>query len=250
MKKVSIFICSFIFSLSLLQYGTPAEGSDNLLKINVSDFIKHTDLNELESNIKKGNILDYLRMRQRLYSFTFDELNELKKHIKKNASMEFLASLIDNISEEKAELYNFKESFLLNNKSLLEGFPFFPDEERIIDGIMIKSERLYFNNLKLALEEMNRAVKKQNRYMFIKADKKFHSLLYVPIKNNILIKILEIFWDLLAKAGDFNKLTDPNLTLSYKRHFNIYKAIESKDCYLVTELLIKHFEITRKRISV
>ena len=62
--------------------------------------------------------------------------------------------------------------------------------------------------------------------------------------------ILEIFWDLLAKAGDFNKLTDPNLTLSYKRHFNIYKAIESKDCNLVTELLIKHFEITRKRISV
>ena len=119
-----------------------------------------------------------------------------------------------------------------------------------IEKALLNMSEKNLNNLKLPLEEMNRAVKKQNRYMFIKADKKFHSLLYVPIKNNILIKILEIFWDLLAKAGDFNKLTDPNLTLSYKRHFNIYKAIESKDCYLVTELLIKHFEITRKRISV
>jgi len=119
-----------------------------------------------------------------------------------------------------------------------------------IEKAVLDMSEKNLNNLKLALEEMNRGVKKQNRYMFVKADKKFHSLLYLPIKNNTLIKILEIFWDLLAKAGDFNKLADPNLTLSYKRHFNIYKAIKSKDCYLVNELLIKHFEISRKRISV
>ena len=171
---------------------------------------------------------------------------------------------ITGVIETKAGEGMFVRSF--NCDSVLENLPYnmLFDRDNLEDILDIRmSLELYhiekallgmseknLNNLKLALEEMNRAVKKQNRYMFIKADKKFHSLLYVPIKNNILIKILEIFWDLLAKAGDFNKLTDPNLTLSYKRHFNIYKAIESKDCYLVTELLIKHFEITRKRISV
>lgn len=153
MKKVIIFICSFIFSLSLLQDDISAKGLDNLLKINVADFIKRTDLSELGNRIQKGNILDYLRIRQRLYSFTFDELNELKKHIKKNASMKFIANLIDKIAEGKAELYNFKEDFLLNNKPLLEDRPFFPDKERTIKGIVIKSERLYFNNLKLSYKK-------------------------------------------------------------------------------------------------
>jgi len=193
--------------------------------------------------------------------------NKLKEilHVGRSSIREAVKSLeITGVIETKAGEGMFVRSF--NCDSVLENLPYNmlfdrDDLEDILDirmslelhhieKALLNMSKKNLNDLKLMLEEMNKAVKKQNRYMFIKTDKKFHSLLYVPIKNNVLIKILEIFWDLLAKAGDFNKLTDPNLTSSYKRHFNIYKAIESKDCYLVTELLIKHFEITRKRISV
>jgi len=193
--------------------------------------------------------------------------NKLKEilQVGRSSIREAVKSLeITGVIETKAGKGMFVRSF--NFDSILENLPYSMlfdrnDLENILDIRM--SLELYYiekallniseenlHNLKLALEEMNRAAKKLNQYMFIKADKKFHRLLYVPIKNNILIKILEIFWNLLAKAKDFNRLVDPNLTLSYKRHFNIYKAIESKDCHLVTKLLIKHYEVTRKRINV
>jgi DNA-binding FadR family transcriptional regulator len=119
-----------------------------------------------------------------------------------------------------------------------------------IDKAVMNMSEENLNSIKNVLKEMNKAVKEQNKHKFVEADKKFHSLLYAPINNNLLIKLITIFWDLLANAEDFNKISEPNIDLSYKRHLNIYKAIESKKCYLLTELLTEHFEITRRRINV
>jgi DNA-binding FadR family transcriptional regulator len=84
---------------------------------------------------------------------------------------------------------------------------------------------------------------------FVEADERFHKLLFQPVNNELLKKLLGIFWTLLENAKDFSKLADPNLQAGYKKHKAIYQALAEKDHDKLYKLLEKHYEVSKKNIA-
>lgn len=153
-NKIITFLYVFIFVLFLHNNNVLSEVyyNDSQAK-DTTHFINHEDLGQIRCYIEKGNILDYLRIRQKLYTLKFDELRQLKKYVKNKTVMKPLVNIIDEICAEKANLYTFKEVFLLNNIPLLAHLPFYKGEGRNIAAIEKSAERLYFNNLKLSYKK-------------------------------------------------------------------------------------------------
>ncbi|NPV54465.1 MAG: FadR family transcriptional regulator [Firmicutes bacterium] len=98
------------------------------------------------------------------------------------------------------------------------------------------------------LSDMEQAVKDADMRAYVKADGEFHRVLYEPVGNNLLLKLLDIFWKLLQNAHDFAELADPDLEQSYDRHRKIYNAVANRDSKKAYMLLRDHFRFTQEHI--
>jgi len=103
--------------------------------------------------------------------------------------------------------------------------------------------------IKSNLDIMKQAVENKDKRDFVKADEKFHSLLFLPIGNKLLIKLLDIFWRLLKNAKDFNNLAEDDLESSYKRHLNIYNALIAGGYDRLYEVMKEHYKFSEGRIG-
>ncbi|HAL62537.1 MAG TPA: GntR family transcriptional regulator [Chloroflexi bacterium] len=80
-------------------------------------------------------------------------------------------------------------------------------------------------------------------------DRRFHRVLYEPLDNTTLIKLLDVFWIAFANVGieDITKDLDPAETLH--AHQAILEAVRAGDASLARRRLVQSFSHLRKRID-
>ena len=66
---------------------------------------------------------------------------------------------------------------------------------------------------------------------------------------SLLLKLLNVFWNLLENAKDFTDLAEHDLAGSYNRHKNIFNALQESDYEHLYELIEDHYKFTKERVS-
>lgn len=144
---LSLYACAFIF---LWPYFIISEVLPNVYSSrNNANYLNYASLDQFKHCLEEQNILSYLRLRQKLYAFSFDELRQLQKYASKKPSFKELVNLISGVCAKKYNIYVFKEDFFLGNIPVMEPLPFYKGDDYIIEKIARSTERLYFNNLEL-----------------------------------------------------------------------------------------------------
>lgn len=118
-----------------------------------------------------------------------------------------------------------------------------------IEKAVANMTKAHLAKMRKVLDEMQTAVETNDIRAYVNADGKLHRIIYEPVSNSLLLKLLDIFWKLIKNAKDFNDLTDPDMEASYQRHLRIYDAITLKDSELVKKLLREHFRFSEERIK-
>ncbi|WP_426998206.1 FadR/GntR family transcriptional regulator [Pseudarthrobacter sp. N5] len=86
---------------------------------------------------------------------------------------------------------------------------------------------------------------------FVEADAEFHSRLFEPLNNELLVDLMGVFWKVYRKIhveiGAGTAAED--LVATAALHRNIYAAVAAGDKVQASERLNRHFDGIRKRIS-
>lgn len=73
-------------------------------------------------------------------------------------------------------------------------------------------------------------------------DRLFHQLLFRCQENEILLRLLEVFWLAFYKASDFVNLNNTDPMQTWREHAAIVDAVETSDLKSVKEQLDKHYD--------
>lgn len=77
-------------------------------------------------------------------------------------------------------------------------------------------------------------------------DRRFHELLFQCQGNEVLLRLLEVFWLAFYKASDFVSLDNADPMQTWRDHAAIVDAVEARDLVAVRERLDTHYDgITR-----
>lgn len=117
--------------------------------------------------------------------------------------------------------------------------------KKVIENI----EEPHLKKIEKEVEKMKKARKSHDLVAFVEADARFHQLLFEPTNNQLLKKLLLIFWKLLENAQDFSRLADPDLEAGYKKHLALYQALAEKNHDKLYKLMKKHYQATKKHIA-
>lgn len=77
---------------------------------------------------------------------------------------------------------------------------------------------------------------------FAQEDQKFHQLLFRCQNNQMLGKLLDIFWIAFNRASNFNDLENPNPLDTWKDHHEIVEAVARKDVEEARRKLDDHYK--------
>ncbi len=94
--------------------------------------------------------------------------------------------------------------------------------------------------LRDALDRMRERAEKGES--FPDEDRLFHQLLFRCQENEILLRLLEVFWLAFYKASDFVNLSNADPMQTWREHAAIVDAIEAGDINAAKEQLDKHYD--------
>lgn len=80
-------------------------------------------------------------------------------------------------------------------------------------------------------------------------DRLFHQLLYQNVDNNVLARILDIFWIVLRRAQDAAEMPLANPMDTFERHAAIYHALADRDIARLKEAMRVHYVGIQTRIE-
>ncbi|GAA4167145.1 FadR/GntR family transcriptional regulator [Shinella granuli] len=81
---------------------------------------------------------------------------------------------------------------------------------------------------------------------FPEEDRHFHQLLFRCQKNEVLLRLIEVFWLAFYKASDFVNLNNTDPMQTWRDHAAIVDAVEARDLAAARDRLDKHYAgITR-----
>lgn len=84
---------------------------------------------------------------------------------------------------------------------------------------------------------------------FVEADAEFHRRLFEPLNNELLINLLAVFWKVYRQIHVETGAGTEGLMEIAEIHRTIYDAVAAGDKALASELLNRHFDGIRQRIS-
>lgn len=84
---------------------------------------------------------------------------------------------------------------------------------------------------------------------FVAADAEFHRRLFEPLNNELLINLMGVFWKVYRKIHVEIGAGNEDLVKTAATHRDIYTAVAAGDKPLAAELLNRHFDGIRRRIS-
>lgn len=82
----------------------------------------------------------------------------------------------------------------------------------------------------------------ENGESFPDEDRLFHHLLFSCQENEVLLRLLEVFWLAFYKASDFVNLSNEDPMQTWREHEAIVDAIEAGDIKSAKEHLDKHYD--------
>ncbi|WP_419956797.1 FadR/GntR family transcriptional regulator [Microbacterium capsulatum] len=84
---------------------------------------------------------------------------------------------------------------------------------------------------------------------FIDEDQNFHHLLYVPLHNDLLSSLLEVFWNVYRQIHEDAGIESHSLTENAHAHRLILDALRVGDKRLAAERLNEHFRGIREHLA-
>jgi len=80
-------------------------------------------------------------------------------------------------------------------------------------------------------------------------DRNFHRALYGNLNNEILVKVLDIFWQVFRRAQEQANIPDPrDLMDTYSRHAEILDGLRNRELQTMTEAMKRHYEGIEARV--
>lgn len=120
-------------------------------------------------------------------------------------------------------------------------------ESGMVERVVEKATPEQIQQLRGILEDMRRAA--EQGYYSEEADRAFHQQLYDNVKNFLLWKILDIFWEVTRHAQDHAGMPRPeNPMESYRVHIPIVDALEARNAAAMREALKQHYGGIEARI--
>jgi DNA-binding FadR family transcriptional regulator len=100
------------------------------------------------------------------------------------------------------------------------------------------------------LEEILSLMEKKARQgeLFDEEDAAFHRLLFAPVGNALLLRLLDIFWEVLHRLRDPIEVERDPLG-SYMRHKRILDALREGDKEKARAFLVEHFISIKERVE-
>lgn len=83
---------------------------------------------------------------------------------------------------------------------------------------------------------------------FVEEDLAFHRTVFVTTGNRLLVKLLNIFWDVYHNLRDESSTSAQDLDLDVRNHEMILQAIEAKEVRLARRRLVDHFRSLEQRL--
>jgi DNA-binding FadR family transcriptional regulator len=117
--------------------------------------------------------------------------------------------------------------------------------ERVVE--LITTTQL--DELREILELMEREAR-AGRYS-PEADREFHRVLYVNLRNPILARIIDVFWDAFYQARERSSIIDPlDPVDTYEAHLAILRALEAGKIKDVRIAISQHYEGIKSRVRL
>jgi DNA-binding FadR family transcriptional regulator len=121
-------------------------------------------------------------------------------------------------------------------------------EYGMVENVIQKMTSAQIQQLREVLEQMHVAAE-QKRYS-AEADRAFHRHLYDNVNNQLLWKILDIFWEVLRLAQEYAAMPGPVDPMeSYRVHIPIVDALEARNVEGMRTALARHYEGIGARIG-
>ncbi|MBS1674552.1 MAG: FadR family transcriptional regulator [Actinobacteria bacterium] len=105
----------------------------------------------------------------------------------------------------------------------------------------------YLSTLEERVTEMEQAAIAGRH--FIDEDQDFHRLLYVPLQNELLSSLLEVFWNVYRQIHEEAGIEAHSLTENAHAHRLILDALRAGDKTLAAERLNEHFRGIREHLA-
>ncbi|MCD6291340.1 MAG: FadR family transcriptional regulator [Anaerolineae bacterium] len=115
----------------------------------------------------------------------------------------------------------------------------------IADAIAAMNEET-LSRLRELIEKMRQRAESDEE--FLEEDLAFHRVIYQVVDNHLLLKLLDVFWDVYKNLRDERVLVVKDLKAEVKNHAEILEAIEAGDAELARQRLVDHFSGIKRRL--
>jgi len=121
-------------------------------------------------------------------------------------------------------------------------------EEGFIGEAIAAMKEETLAQLRALVAEMRR--KAEAGQVFRQEDLKFHRLIYETIGNRLLLKLLDVFWEVYKNLRDQTLLLPTNLPAEAENHRAILQAIEDKQVEEARRRIADHFDDVKQRLRL
>jgi DNA-binding FadR family transcriptional regulator len=85
--------------------------------------------------------------------------------------------------------------------------------------------------------------------LLVEHDAEFHRRLYAPLNNELLINLMDVFWQVYRQIHEALGSGPVNLEEQVQMHWDIYDAVAARDKALASERLQRHFDGIRRKLK-
>ena len=121
-------------------------------------------------------------------------------------------------------------------------------ENNLLGDAIQKMTDAQIKKLRDLLEKMR--VRAEKGEAFPEEDRQFHRILFENQDNQILLKLLDVFWLAFHKATNRADLRNTNPLSTYEDHLGILEAIVRKDVEQARKALEQHYSAIESRLEV
>lgn len=116
----------------------------------------------------------------------------------------------------------------------------------MLDLAILHSDEEQIARLRTALDHMKARI--QQGEDFAQEDRNFHLLLFEPIDNGVLQKLLDAFWIVFQRSSEAADLSSLDPKGTYRDHVGIVDAVERRDLSGASAALDRHYNGLRHRL--
>ncbi|MBU0503825.1 MAG: PQQ-binding-like beta-propeller repeat protein [Candidatus Omnitrophica bacterium] len=248
LKKVfiiNIFICVIFFGWAFAS----TQDCESIISM---DMLSPDGLNKLESYLSGDNVIAFLKAREKLLTYPYEELKEIRNKIESLDSAKRLKELIDGFitKMEDENIINEVENIFINNIPQSLNAPFYGDfiPDSNIRELSPQAERVYENNLSLKYNKND--LLKKNDTLWVNPKYAGKKSLSIPVqdKSGLDLKVLDNN-DKAIRRWQYS-LKDDNLRDFFFKSTDLRQWIKKYEESLIFPVTFKNTVILRNEYRI